>query len=116
MLTPHVIQRVIYAMLTQKQREKFEENLELDFAYSRPGRARFRVNVYRQRDVARRGVPAHPVRDQAARGPRRPAVGGELRRPAARLRARHRPDRLRQVDDAGRRSSTWRTGPGATTS
>jgi twitching motility protein PilT len=50
-LTPPVIQRVLYAALTQKQREKFEENLELDFAYSVPGRARFRVNVYRQRDA-----------------------------------------------------------------
>ena len=50
-LTPPVIQRVLYAALTQKHREKFEENLELDFAYSVPGRARFRVNVYRQRDA-----------------------------------------------------------------
>jgi twitching motility protein PilT len=41
----------MYAVLTQKQREKFEENLELDFAYSVPGRARFRVNMYRQRDA-----------------------------------------------------------------
>jgi twitching motility protein PilT len=50
-LTPPVIQRVMYAALTQKQREKFEEELELDFAYSVPGRARFRVNMYRQRDA-----------------------------------------------------------------
>jgi twitching motility protein PilT len=50
-LTPPIIQRVMYAALTQKQREKFEENLELDFAYSVPGRARFRVNLYRQRDA-----------------------------------------------------------------
>ena len=50
-LMPPVIQRVMYAALTQKQREKFEENLELDFAYSIPGRARFRVNLYRQRDA-----------------------------------------------------------------
>jgi twitching motility protein PilT len=49
-LTPQVLQKVIYAILSQKQREKFEEELELDFAYSVPGRARFRVNVYRQRD------------------------------------------------------------------
>jgi twitching motility protein PilT len=41
---------VLYAAITQHQREKFEENLELDFAYSVPGRARFRVNIYRQRD------------------------------------------------------------------
>src|SRR3954468_19095054 len=50
-LTPTVLQQTMYAVLTQKQREKFEENLELDFAYSLPGRARFRVNLYRQRDA-----------------------------------------------------------------
>jgi twitching motility protein PilT len=50
-LTPPVIQRMLYAILTQKQREHFEEALELDFAYAVPGRARFRVNVYRQRDA-----------------------------------------------------------------
>ncbi|MDP9101789.1 MAG: type IV pilus twitching motility protein PilT [Actinomycetota bacterium] len=50
-LTPQVIQQVIYAILTQKQRERFEEYLELDFAYSLPGRARFRVNLYKQRDA-----------------------------------------------------------------
>ena len=49
-LTPPVLQRVIYSILTQAQRLKFEEQLELDFAYSLPGRARFRVNIYRQRD------------------------------------------------------------------
>jgi twitching motility protein PilT len=50
-LTPPMLQRMIYAIVTQKQREKFEEELELDFAYAVPGRARFRVNVYRQRDA-----------------------------------------------------------------
>ncbi|MDX6198937.1 MAG: twitching motility protein PilT [Actinomycetota bacterium] len=50
-LTPQVIQKTLYAILTQKQREKFEENLELDFAYALPGRARFRVNIYKQRDA-----------------------------------------------------------------
>jgi twitching motility protein PilT len=50
-MTPPTIQRMLYAMLTQRQREKFEENLELDFAYAVPGKARFRVNVYRQRDA-----------------------------------------------------------------
>ncbi|MDQ1538844.1 MAG: twitching motility protein PilT, partial [Actinomycetota bacterium] len=50
-LTPPVIQRMLYAVLTQRQREKFEENLELDFSYAVPGHARFRVNVYQQRDA-----------------------------------------------------------------
>jgi twitching motility protein PilT len=50
-LTPQVVQNTLYAILTQKQREKFEEELELDFAYSLPGKARFRVNLYKQRDA-----------------------------------------------------------------
>jgi twitching motility protein PilT len=50
-LTPPVIQRMMYAILTEKQRERFEEELELDFAFALPGRARFRVNLYRQRDA-----------------------------------------------------------------
>ncbi|MCW2665064.1 MAG: twitching motility protein, partial [Frankiales bacterium] len=50
-LSAAMIQQTLYAILTQKQRERFEETLELDFAYSLPGRARFRVNVYRQRDA-----------------------------------------------------------------
>lgn len=44
------LQRVLYAMLTQQQREVFEERLELDFSYALPGRARFRVNMYKQRE------------------------------------------------------------------
>jgi twitching motility protein PilT len=50
-LTPPVIQKMMYAIITQKQREKFEAELELDFAYAVPGKARFRVNLYRQRDA-----------------------------------------------------------------
>ena len=50
-LTAPVLQKLLYSIITQKQREKFEEVLELDFAYSVPGRARFRVNLYRQRDA-----------------------------------------------------------------
>lgn len=45
------LQRVLYAMLTQQQREVFEENLELDLSFVLPGRARFRVNMYRQREA-----------------------------------------------------------------
>jgi twitching motility protein PilT len=50
-LLPQDLQEIIYGILTQKQREVFEENLELDVSYSLPGRARFRVNVFQQRDA-----------------------------------------------------------------
>ncbi|WP_307844860.1 type IV pilus twitching motility protein PilT [Actinotalea solisilvae] len=49
-LDGETIQRSIYAVLTQRQRETFEQNLELDFAYAVRGVARFRVNLYQQRD------------------------------------------------------------------
>src|ERR1700693_1839272 len=50
-LTPRALTGMIYAILPQKLRERFEQELELDMSYSLPGRARFRVNVYQQRDA-----------------------------------------------------------------
>jgi len=50
-LQPVDLQTLLYAILTQKQREVFEENLELDLSYQLPGKARFRVNVFQQRDA-----------------------------------------------------------------
>ncbi len=44
------IREMIYAILTQKQRERFETELELDSLYTLPGMSRFRVNVFLQRD------------------------------------------------------------------
>ena len=49
-LDPEQVQQMVYAILTQRQRERLEEDLELDLSYSLPGKARFRVNVYFQRD------------------------------------------------------------------
>ena len=49
-LSPRALQGMIYAILPQKLRERFEQELELDMSYSLPGRARFRVNVFMQRD------------------------------------------------------------------
>jgi twitching motility protein PilT len=49
-LTPSEIRRMIFAVLTQKQRERFENDLELDTSHSIPGLGRFRVNVFLQRD------------------------------------------------------------------
>jgi pilus retraction protein PilT len=50
-LNPRSLQGMIYAILPQKMRERFEQELELDMSYSLPGRARFRVNVFMQRDA-----------------------------------------------------------------
>jgi twitching motility protein PilT len=49
-LTPEQLQSTLYGVMTERQRKTFEENLELDFAYAVPGHARFRVNVFQQRE------------------------------------------------------------------
>ena len=41
----------LYGVMTERQRKVFEEELELDFAYEVPGHARFRVNVFQQREA-----------------------------------------------------------------
>ncbi|MBS3941948.1 MAG: PilT/PilU family type 4a pilus ATPase [Actinobacteria bacterium] len=48
---PDDLQKMLYSIMTQKQREQFENELELDMSYSIPGRSRFRVNVFMQRDA-----------------------------------------------------------------
>jgi twitching motility protein PilT len=50
-LEPVDLQKMLYAIMTQKQLETFENHLELDMSYSIPGHARFRVNVFQQRDA-----------------------------------------------------------------
>ncbi|MGH2912110.1 MAG: type IV pilus twitching motility protein PilT, partial [Solirubrobacteraceae bacterium] len=40
---------IVYSILSGDQRQRLETNWQLDFAYSIPGQARFRVNAYYQR-------------------------------------------------------------------
>jgi twitching motility protein PilT len=64
LLDPETLRQIIYAILPQRHRERFEQDLELDTSYSLPGKARFRVNVYLQRDAigsrGRRGRASPP--------------------------------------------------------
>ena len=82
-LMPKDIQQLIYAILTQRQREVFEENLELDISYSLPGHARFRVNIFQQREslgAVMRMIP-FGIKDLATLGlPRAVHEFAELRR------------------------------------
>ena len=48
-LTPQLTREVIYSILTNDQRQRLENDWQLDLAYSIPGKARFRVNAYFQR-------------------------------------------------------------------
>ncbi|HND64165.1 MAG TPA: type IV pili twitching motility protein PilT, partial [Elusimicrobiota bacterium] len=47
-LTSEEAKRLIYSMLYDEQKQKFEQNLELDCSFSIAGLARFRVNVLMQ--------------------------------------------------------------------
>src|SRR6266436_4937973 len=42
---------LLYRVLSSEQQKNFELKRQLDFAYSMPGVARFRVNVYYQREI-----------------------------------------------------------------
>jgi twitching motility protein PilU len=64
-LTPETVKQTAYGLMTQEQREYFNEELELDFAISEPGLGRFRVNVFMQR-----GYPAMVLRYITAEMPR----------------------------------------------
>ena len=49
-LTPEQSRQIVYKVMDQKQREEFEEHRECNFAISRSGIGRFRVNVFQQRN------------------------------------------------------------------
>src|ERR671925_2162675 len=59
-LTPHDTQRLLYRILSTEQQKHLEVNRQIDVSYSIPGLARFRVNVYFQREslgAAFRAIP-----------------------------------------------------------
>lgn len=49
-LTPSTVRDLIYEILSQRLRERFENNLELDTSHVVPNLGRFRLNVFQQRD------------------------------------------------------------------
>ena len=48
-LTPSETKALVYSVLTDTQKKRFEESLELDFSFGIRGLARFRCNVFTQR-------------------------------------------------------------------
>lgn len=51
LLSPEDTRETIYSILSGEQRRRLENDWQLDFAYSIPGTARFRVNAYFQRSA-----------------------------------------------------------------
>src|SRR5438093_11213883 len=48
-LTPADTKSLVYSVLTDVQKKRFEETMELDFSFGIQGLARFRCNVFSQR-------------------------------------------------------------------
>ena len=99
MLDPTDTREIVYSILTNDQRQRLETDWQLDFAYSIPGTARFRVNAYFQRAALGAAFRLIPFADRAdrrarpaARRPRASATSraGSCSSPARRARASRR--------------------------
>jgi twitching motility protein PilT len=49
-MTPQDTREIVYGILSNDQRQRLETDWQIDLAYSVPGKVRFRVNAYFQRD------------------------------------------------------------------
>src|SRR5262249_14293536 len=48
-MSPSETKQLVYSVLTDSQKKRFEETMELDFSFGIKGLARFRCNVFNQR-------------------------------------------------------------------
>jgi twitching motility protein PilT len=61
-LMPQDTQRLAYSVLNEGQKQKFEEDNELDLSFGIQGLARFRCNVYRQRGAVAAAIRVIPIK------------------------------------------------------
>src|SRR5881296_728594 len=61
-LTPQDTQRLAYSVLNEGQKQKFEEDNELDLSFGIQGLARFRCNIYRQRGAVACAIRVIPTK------------------------------------------------------
>lgn len=59
-LTPEVAQRLIYSIMSDDQKQQFEETLESDFSFGIKSLGRLRVNVYKQKGCVAAALRAIP--------------------------------------------------------
>ncbi len=64
-LTPQDTQRLAYSVLNEAQKQKFEEENELDLSFGIQNLARFRCNVYRQRGAVAAAIRVIPYKIRA---------------------------------------------------
>src|SRR5438309_3826922 len=64
-LAPQDTQRLAYSILNETQKQKFEEESELDLSFGIQGLARFRCNVFRQRGAVGAAIRLIPYKIRA---------------------------------------------------
>src|SRR6187551_3323850 len=77
-LTPADTKRLAYSVLTDAQKHRFEENLELDFSFGVKGLSRFRANLFNQRGAVGAVFRAIPYEIKAFEDLGLPAVVKQL--------------------------------------
>jgi twitching motility protein PilT len=77
-LTPPDTQRLVYGLLNEGQKQKFEEENELDLSFEIQGLSRFRCNVYRQRGAVAAAIRAIPIKIRAFEELDLPPIVAEL--------------------------------------
>ncbi|HAX81099.1 MAG TPA: type IV pili twitching motility protein PilT [Actinobacteria bacterium] len=77
-LRPGPLRGLVYGILSSRQREQLEENLELDMSHPLPGKGRFRVSVFFQRGAVGAVMRAIPSQVPGLEELGMPAVVREL--------------------------------------
>src|SRR5713226_3990222 len=77
-LTSSETKQLAYSVLTDAQKHRFEENLELDFSFGVKGLSRFRANIFNQRGAVGAVIRAIPYEIRAFEDLGLPSVVKEL--------------------------------------
>jgi len=77
-LTPQDTQRLAYSVLNEAQKQKFEEENELDLSFGIQGLARFRCNVFRQRGAVAAAIRVIPFKIRSFEDLGLPAIVAQL--------------------------------------
>src|SRR5574341_255605 len=79
-LLPQDTKRLCYSILTEAQKSRFEEELELDFSFGVQGMSRFRGNVYMQRGAVAGAFRLIPFKIRGLRELGVPPIVSEIAR------------------------------------
>jgi twitching motility protein PilT len=77
-LMPQDTQRLAYSVLNEGQKQKFEEDSELDLSFGIQGLARFRANIYRQRGAVAAAIRVIPFKIRSFQELGLPAIVEQL--------------------------------------